>query len=188
MRVRGHLLVGGVAAGIVVAQLPAQLPPLPRASIIALCLLGALAPDLDTTQSTLGRWCWPVILLGHWALSNPLTWLACGRRRVRRVVGHRGFSHSLLACVLVTLLVTAGIASAGVGVVAHLGEAARYVALGLGRWTLAEWAIAHGAAFFVGAISHCAADMCTEAGVPFLYPWIERRFGFGPRFLRPRMR
>ena len=94
---------------------------------LAAAALGSLAPDLDSPKSYLGRRFWPV----SWTVTS--------------LLGHRGFTHSLLAGLLVFLgLVVAG---------QYLpGWFAYFMALG------------------IGYASHILADWFTTEGVPLFWP------------------
>lgn len=89
--------------------------------------LGSLAPDLDTPKSSLGRRTWPV------------------SRTVSSLIGHRGFTHSILACLLVSL---------------GLEVASQYYP---------GW-LAYFVAFGIGYASHVVADWFTTEGVPLFWP------------------
>ncbi|OON41268.1 metal-dependent hydrolase [Izhakiella australiensis] len=129
MTAEGHLIVA--IAGAIFAKRAALTPELAHADwwhLISAALLTCLLPDIDHPKSFLGqrlRW-----------ISHP----------VARIVGHRGFTHSLLAvCGGIMLLQL------------HFPENA---------WIPPD-------AFqgmVVGYLSHIAADMLTPAGVPLLWP------------------
>ena len=89
--------------------------------------LGSLAPDLDSPKSFLGRRFWPV------------------SRTVKSLIGHRGFTHSLVASFLVFL---------------GLAVASQYYP----GWR------AYFAAFGIGYVSHIVADWFTTEGVPLFWP------------------
>lgn len=94
---------------------------------LAAAALGSLTPDLDSPKSFLGR------------KFLPLSWT------VSSLAGHRGFTHSLLACVLILL---------GVAVADQHCRG----------WP------AYFAAFGIGYASHILADWLTAEGVPLLWP------------------
>ncbi|VAY02299.1 Inner membrane protein YdjM [Arsenophonus endosymbiont of Aleurodicus dispersus] len=98
-----------------------------RLHLLAGTLLGALLPDIDHPLSYLGR-------LFRF-ISVPI-WRLCG---------HRGFTHSLLAWVLILLLSTKLTTSYWVS------------------YTLVQ-------AFLLGYFSHLVGDMLTAKGIPFLWP------------------
>ena len=91
MTYRGHLAVGGtLAVGVwkITAPTILAIGPLTRMLIVAVLLVGALAPDLDIPQSYLSRHLlgplrWGVVLL-KWCISNPLTWTLFGFPQKRR--------------------------------------------------------------------------------------------------------
>ena len=87
--------------------------------------------------------------------------LAVAASGVARLLPHRGVTHSLLAC----LLLTGGLALL-------LAE--------LPAWSIRGLPFA----FFVGYMSHLAADGMTQRGIPLLLPLTRRRFHLLPRPLR----
>ena len=91
--------------------------------------IGGLLPDLDHPQSVLGR--------RLWFISLPLSAL----------VGHRGFTHSLIAVVimLITLVMFTSVAD----------------------YAFLSWMIAP---LCVGYLSHIFGDFLTPSGVPLFYP------------------
>jgi inner membrane protein len=95
--------------------------------------IGGLLPDIDHPQSALGRripW-----------VSIPLS----------AVFGHRGFTHSLLAVLMVMLLLIAIPIPAS--------------------W---QWIVYP---LCIGYLSHLLGDAVTASGIPLLYPW-RRKFGY----------
>ena len=107
----------------------------PRRLMLAGALVSAL-PDLDVVTS-------------HWGIPYSAS------------LGHRGFSHSLLAAAVVALV------GAAAAPALRAGLARAFVFL------------------FVAIASHGALDACTNGGlgVAFLWPWSEQRF-FAPEGLR----
>ncbi|MFV9997149.1 MAG: metal-dependent hydrolase [Arsenophonus endosymbiont of Dermacentor nuttalli] len=95
--------------------------------LLAGALLGALLPDIDHPSSHLGR------------LFRFISVPVC------RLCGHRGFTHSLLAWLLIVLLSTQ---------------------LPSNYW-LSDALIQ---AFLLGYFSHLIGDMLTTNGIPFLWP------------------
>lgn len=95
---------------------------------LALAVGGALLPDIDHPQSWVGR--------RAWMISHPLAAL----------IGHRGFTHSILAVVACGLML-------------------RWQ--GLGRAAVDPWV--------VGYLSHLAADLLTSSGLRLAWP-LRRRF------------
>jgi inner membrane protein len=94
---------------------------------LATAALGSLVPDLDSSRSHLGRRLWP------------LSWT------VSALAGHRGFTHSLLAGLLV------------------------FLGLALGSRLYPEWGSCL-VAFGIGYASHVLADWFTTEGVPLFWP------------------
>jgi inner membrane protein len=113
------------------------------ASALVICLaaaaLGSLAPDLDSPKSSLGRRVCPV------------------SRMVKSLVGHRGFTHSLLASFLV------------------------FMGLAAARQYHPGWS-PYLSAFGIGYFIHVFADWFTTEGVPLFWP--NRRRFRGPLSFR----
>jgi inner membrane protein len=184
MTYKGHTIGGVVAAVIAVNVTHGDIAAMVAVSTAA--LLGALAPDIDHPSSYLGRRLVPIAILWRALISNPLTWLIAGRKRMRRLAGHRGLSHSLLGLVL------ASGAFGGIWVWGEAWLAVNYPAL-LGVLTagLSEQ-MAGGArlsatltiGFALGYASHILLDMMTVSGVALLLPRSDRRFWVLPRPLR----
>ena len=104
----------------------------PAGALVA-ASVGSLLPDLDTPKSILGRL--------FWFLASPL----------EKAVGHRGFTHSLLALPI-------------------------YLVLALPLWFLDPiWAYA----LVGGALSHIAIDTLTKQGIKLMWPSPPRFVLFG---------
>jgi membrane-bound metal-dependent hydrolase YbcI (DUF457 family) len=204
----GHLACG--AASIVVLSPVATATEMPlalRLTLAAVVMFGSLAPDLDMPQSYLGRKLFPLPYLFRMLISNPVTWLLCGlttkpsrplavlwwpfsamiagRKRLRWLVKHRGFSHSLLNAIFVGVVVGVGLYVAG----AALGD--ELLARGMSVYAsrdLAAWAAFHGIALTYGCLVHLAGDACTISGVPLFLPMSERAVHILPPPLRIRTR
>lgn len=195
MTYRGHAAVGGlIAYGAWKWASPGLLPAglIARALLLAFVLIGALAPDLDTPQSYLSRrLLGPLrfgVVLFKWGVSNPLTWMLFGRKRIVRIVRHRGFSHSILGIAIATLTLGAALVTAAAVLAPVLGgetlipgccDTSRTL-------TAAVFAAELTLAFGLGCASHLFADALTVSGVPLFLPWSDRRVAVGPRFLRLR--
>lgn len=80
-----HLAVG-IALGVVYAQ-HAELDTITSIAVVGVTALGALLPDIDHENSKLGRRVWLI----SWSL--------------RRLLGHRGLTHSIHAMTAVLALV-----------------------------------------------------------------------------------
>lgn len=115
-----HLVVGAVAWAWIAPRL--GLPVLDPASL-ALVAVGSVLPDMDHPGSWVGRRLWP--------LSHALA----------RLLGHRGFTHSLVAVALcVAALRSHGVSRALSG------------------------------PLVIGYLSHLAADLLTPAGLRLAWP------------------
>ena len=120
-----HVIVGSLACLAVDRVAGLGGPAL--VNVLGAAALGSLAPDLDSPHSSLGRRFWPL----SWALQAS--------------VGHRGLTHSLLACLAVAL------AAVAAGIFAP-------------AWRPYFWAGA------LGYLSHILADWLTSEGVPLFWP------------------
>ncbi|ELX8378642.1 metal-dependent hydrolase [Providencia vermicola] len=129
MTAEGHLLFS--VASLIMAhklEITTELAQGDWLHMVPGVLLGALLPDIDHPSSIPGR------LLR--ILSIPIS----------KLCGHRGFTHSLIAWLLLMI--------------------ACY------QWLPSQWAIPNDLlqAFLLGYISHLIADILTPSGVPFLWP------------------
>ncbi|EJD6082050.1 MULTISPECIES: metal-dependent hydrolase [Providencia] len=136
MTAEGHLLFS--VASLIMAHKLQLTPELAQGDWLHMvpgALLGALLPDIDHPSSLPGR------LLRIFSLP------------ISKLCGHRGFTHSLVAWLLVM--------------------AACY------QWIPIEWQVPNDLiqAFLLGYLSHLIADMLTPSGVPFLWP-LPQRFCF----------
>ncbi len=113
--------------------------------LIGAAAFGSLLPDLDASESK----------IKHLAVGGIKPFLLPSQA-IHRYLGHRGFSHSLAALLLVSLLV-----------------------LPLAFW----WGLLPPLALLLGYGSHLAADACTRSGIPLLYPR-KMRYHLLPRSLR----
>jgi inner membrane protein len=159
-----HSLVGAAGFLVLAHYVPDTTWMLPSniASLDSLLTLGtgavvagmvALLPDIDEPESTISRFgsfrAGPLRLRPLWGLSYLL----------KRTVGHRTLTHSLLA---ISLAAVIGLSLTLLG----------HVALGV--------------AVIWGYASHVLADMCTRSGVPLLWPIVPRSFHLLPPGLRLR--
>ena len=99
----------------------------PLVNCLGVVAVASLAPDLDSPKSSLGRRFWPV------------------SRTVSSFIGHRGFTHSLVASFLV------------------------FLGLAVANQHYPDW-FGYFVAFGVGYVSHIVADWVTTEGVPLLWP------------------
>ena len=118
--------------------------PAPQGLVVALVLvsLGSLLPDIDHAEGALAR-----ERIAGLPLFKPASW------GIGALFGHRGPTHSLLACAALILL---------------------------GEFPLLPWAGANlGWLIGWGYALHLAADALTRAGIPLFWP-LPARFGFPP--------
>jgi len=139
-------------------------PPLSSASPVPLELiinkviffsmvaLGALLPDIDNAQSTIG---------------HKFGWIS---KEIQHIAGHRTIFHSLLGLLLGSLLAL-GVEQLVILLLAQRGFI--FPAQFVEKSHLVLVAV------LVGCILHIAADGLTEGGVPLLWPY-HKRFGFPP--------
>jgi inner membrane protein len=125
-----HAIVGALAY-LSVHQVTKSGLTAPSLNYLAMAVLGSLAPDLDSPKSSLGR------------RVRSLS------RGLKSFSGHRGFTHSLLACFVLGL---------GLALICS---------------TRPGWE-AYGVAFIIGYTSHILADWLTREGVPLLWPFPKR--------------
>ncbi len=161
---RSHVMFGLTAAVVLDGVVHISGPPLSSASPVPLELiinkviffsmvaLGALLPDIDNAQSTIG---------------HKFGWIS---KEIQHIAGHRTIFHSLLGLLLGSLLalgvehlVILLLAQRGFIFPAQFVEKSHLVLV----------------AVLVGCILHIAADGLTEGGVPLLWPY-HKRFGFPP--------
>ena len=81
---RDHIIVG-LGLYLAVDMALGLGGPTPLINCLGVAAAASLAPDLDSPKSFLGRGIWPV------------SWT------VKSLIGHRGFTHSLMASLLVFL-------------------------------------------------------------------------------------
>jgi len=159
---KSHIAIG--AASVLLADavtgfctayptpLPVRLPGEAGVSLglaLAAAVIGSLLPDIDHPESKIAY------QAGLARGRGPLTDVAgFGLRAL--LGGHRGLTHSALACILISLAALLALPLAGAGVVG----------------------------FALGYLSHIAADMLTKEGVRFWWPVSRREVGIGPRALR----
>ena len=164
MLARSHVMFGLTAAVVLDGVVHISGPPLETATPVPLDLiinkvlffslvaLGALLPDIDNAQSTIGR---------------RFGWIS---KEIQHIAGHRTLFHSLLGLLLGSLLalgmeqlVILFLAQKGFIFPAQFVEKTHLVFV----------------AVLIGCILHIAADGLTEGGVPLLWPY-RKRFGFPP--------
>ena len=114
--------------------------------------LGALLPDIDNAQSTIG---------------HKFGWIS---KEIQHIAGHRTIFHSLLGLLLGSLLAL-GVEQLVILLLAQRGFI--FPAQFVEKSHLVLVAV------LVGCILHIAADGLTEGGVPLLWPY-HKRFGFPP--------
>jgi membrane-bound metal-dependent hydrolase YbcI (DUF457 family) len=161
---RSHVMFGLTAAVVLDGFLHISGPPLATATPVPIDLImnkviffsmvafGALLPDIDNAQSTVGR---------------RFGWIS---KEIQHIAGHRTIFHSLLGLLLGSLLalgmeqlVILFLAQKGFIFPAQFVEKTHLVFV----------------AVLIGCILHITADGLTEGGVPLLWPY-HKRFGFPP--------
>jgi membrane-bound metal-dependent hydrolase YbcI (DUF457 family) len=161
---RSHVMFGLTAAVVIDGVMHISGPALATATPVPIDLiinkviffsmvaLGALLPDIDNAQSTIGR---------------RFGWIS---KEIQHIAGHRTIFHSLLGLVLGSLLAL-GLQQLIIFLLAQRGFI--FPAQFIEKTYLVFFAI------LIGCILHIAADGLTEGGVPLLWP-NHKRFGFPP--------
>ncbi len=164
MQGRSHLLVGLTAGVVFDSIVHLSGDPLTLAKTVPLILIvkkavyygsvgfGALLPDMDNAQSTIG---------------HKLGWIS---KEIQHIAGHRTVFHSLLGLLIGSLLAI-GLEKVVIYLLSQhgFGVPARFVG--------AEHLVFFGVLF--GCAMHIAADALTLGGVPLFWPY-RKRFGFPP--------
>jgi membrane-bound metal-dependent hydrolase YbcI (DUF457 family) len=164
MLARSHVVFGLTAAVVLDSVVHISGPPLTTATSVptdllinkvtffSMVALGALLPDIDNAQSTIGR---------------RFGWIS---KEIQRIAGHRTIFHSLLGLLVGTLLALGTeqlmivlLAQRGFIFPAQFIEKSHLVLL----------------AVLIGCVLHIATDGLTVGGVPLLWP-NHKRFGFPP--------
>lgn len=161
MQGKTHELVGlgfGIVATTTVGMSLLKIEPtvINQASVVAGALVGALAVDIDHTQSTLGRKAiflsWPI-----YALNRIFDFISKHTKKTKKfwksianMFGHRGLCHSGLLWLLF-------------GVLAYMMTESLWRAIAIG--------------VVVGGFSHLVADSCNPSNIPWLLPFTKKRFG-----------
>jgi inner membrane protein len=164
MLARSHVMFGLTAAVVLDGVMHISGPPLATSTPIPIDLitnkiiffsmvaLGALLPDIDNAQSTIGQ---------------RFGWIS---KEIQHIAGHRTIFHSLLGLLLGSLLafgmeqlIIVLLALKSFIFPAQFIEKSHFVFV----------------AILIGCILHIAADGLTEGGVPLLWP-NHKRFGFPP--------
>lgn len=161
---RSHVMFGLTAAVVLDSVVHVSGPPLATATPVPLELiinktiffsmvvLGALLPDIDNAQSTIG---------------HKFGWIS---KEIQHIAGHRTIFHSLLGLLLGSLLAL-GLEQLVVFLLAQRGFI-------FPSQFVEESHLVFVAVLF-GCIMHIVADGLTEGGVPLLWPY-QKRFGFPP--------
>ena len=164
MLARSHVMFGLTAAVVLDGVAHISGPPLTATTPIPVDLiinkiiffsmvaLGALLPDIDNAQSTIGQ---------------RFGWIS---REIQHIAGHRTIFHSLAGLAL-GLLLALGLQQLIIVLLAQKGFI--FPAQFIDKSHLVLIAV------LLGCILHIAADGLTEGGVPLLWPY-HKRFGFPP--------
>jgi inner membrane protein len=164
MLARSHVMFGLTAAVVLDGVAHISGPPLATTTPVPIDLiinkiifftmvaLGALLPDIDNAQSTIGR---------------RFGWIS---KEIQRIAGHRTIFHSLLGVLLGSLLAL-GMEQLVIFLLAQKGFI--FPAQVIEKSHLVFVAV------LIGCILHIAADGLTEGGVPLLWPY-HKRYGFPP--------
>jgi membrane-bound metal-dependent hydrolase YbcI (DUF457 family) len=206
MTYKSHLAGAFVGASITVPFVGLQGPVI--GLLFAAALLGGVIPDADESESWISRQCYPL----HWCfilvVGNPLFFVIFGRRKMLRMLAHRGITHSLVGFVFAGVLTTSFLSYvlyafsfitfelpsrifgylmpwqvttfSGADVLAGLV----YVQSLEGILLSAEVGLMMGLFFSVGYVSHIFLDMMTRSGCPLLCPFRTRRYYLLPKSLR----
>jgi membrane-bound metal-dependent hydrolase YbcI (DUF457 family) len=153
MRWMTHQIAGVGLAAVCAAALDA--PATEAVVLVGAAGLGSLLPDADLAGSRVYR---RTRVERRVLLARVAGALARLPLRLLVLLGHRGVTHSLLACAL----------AAGLS-----GLAVSLVAPGM--------ALAAGAGLAIGYGAHLAADASTPSGIALLAPLTRRRFWLLPR-------
>ena len=164
MLARSHVMFGLTAAVVLDGVIHFSGPPLVttipvpidliinKVIFFSMVALGALLPDIDNAQSTIGQ---------------RFGWIS---KEIQHIAGHRTIFHSLLGLLLGSLLafgmeqlIIVLLAQKGFIFPAQFVEKSHLVFV----------------AVLIGCVLHIAADGLTEGGVPLLWP-NHKRFGFPP--------
>jgi membrane-bound metal-dependent hydrolase YbcI (DUF457 family) len=164
MLARSHVMFGLTAAVVLDGVIHFSGPPLGttipvpidliinKVIFFSMVALGALLPDIDNAQSTIGQ---------------RFGWIS---KEIQHIAGHRTIFHSLLGLLLGSLLafgmeqlIIILLAQKGFIFPAQFVEKSHLVFV----------------AVLIGCVLHIAADGLTEGGVPLLWP-NHKRFGFPP--------
>ncbi|MET3682812.1 inner membrane protein [Alkalibacillus flavidus] len=170
---QGHQAMGlawGVAAVTFQSWLPLSLNSLPETLLfLAVVLIGALLPDIDSKHSKMGRYAYPIfagvvalIIIGSvWRpeilsvlTEQSTSFLLIGMGLILLMLtSHRTWTHSLVFVVMVGVVLTMLQTSI------NISETLQY-------------------GFLIGVVSHIFGDFLTKQGVPLLYPISQKRFKF----------
>mgnify|MGYP005752421269 CR=1 FL=1 len=157
--------LGGAIAGVLLLKLQREGSIEIASVVITGSILGSLLPDIDHPKSCISRrlWfiAWPIEIM-RWVVKQ-LTAALPGkeRKRINSIMGHRGITHSLLACISVA----AGMAALGLILRTSLsgGYYKYYYCLVI--------------AIVAGMLSHLFLDIFSN-GVPLFCPFTMQRVGF----------
>lgn len=142
-------MTGGSLFGLIWISVTQPAFPM-MAAIIGSTTIGSLLPDCDHGQSKIAH-------------ANPIFGIICSF--IQGIFGHRGFTHSLIACPLFGIL---GVVLArGFGELLDMLLGAIGLSLGI-AW--GQYSITIGIGFMIGALSHLFYDIFNKEGCPLLFP------------------
>ncbi len=156
--------IGGIVAGVAFIKLSGQDNLDIVASVITGSVLGSLLPDIDHPKSTISRklWfvSWPLVILRAAIRQTASTLPKSEEKKIDGIIGHRGITHSLLACISI------GCAFLGLGFIMR-------DSLGTHYETYTSLILS----LLLGMISHLFLDFFSN-GIPLFCPVTNKRFGF----------
>lgn len=157
--------VGGAIAGALVIHISGYNLDVAACTMVG-AIFGSLLPDIDHPKSTISikLWfvSWPLMILKQIIKMATSGLSKKKQRNISSMLGHRGITHSLLACISV--------------LVAAIAIGAFIQVKGNGNGSTEGYYIAFAIGILAGMVSHLALDMLSN-GVPLLCPISYKRVG-----------